>query len=150
MKNGFNTKNKLDYNGKIYTLNFNAKELDGKRVVSFTYDGQIVKGVKIDGTWTLPRNPTPKKMFDITYKRGDRTGSLNGWIKLSPGGKSGSVEFTLKTPFELVNSLHVKSSYDFVLPNRIIKFDYNRNDGKMISLNFIGSRQEEYGKSYGE
>ena len=149
-KKGFNTKNKLVYNGKAYSLHFDAKEDDGNLKVTLLYNGQLLKGVKIDGTWTLPGNPTPKKEFEIKYKRGPKAASLKGWFLVSPGGKSGSFDVALETPFEVVNTLHVKTSWDFVLPNRILKIDYNRNADKTFSFNLVGSRQAENGKQYGQ
>ncbi|XP_043197116.1 uncharacterized protein LOC122367779 [Amphibalanus amphitrite] len=149
-KNGFTTKNKLVYNGKTYSLNFDAKEVNGKREVSLSYSGQLLKGLQIEGTWTLPSNPAPKKEFDISYKRGPKEGSLKGSFQVSPGGKSGSVDIKITTPFKVVKSLDVDGSWDFILPNRILNINYNRNGGKTYSLDFVGSRQEEEGKPYGQ
>lgn len=137
-------KGRLDSDGKIYKLVLDAKEKKGKRVVSLEYDGQLVKDLKIGGTWTIPKDLESRKEFDITYKRGDREGTLSGFVLLGSSGLSGSFDVHLTTPFEQVADLKVNGNWDVVLPNRIVRVNYNRN-GRRFELDITGTRQEKHG-----
>ncbi|XP_037094790.1 uncharacterized protein LOC119114847 [Pollicipes pollicipes] len=142
-KTGFFLNVHLISDGQNYDLEIDAKENAGKRVVVLKYDGKMIKGLKIRGTWTIPRDLESRKEFDITYKRGSRKASLSGFVTLAASGKSGSYDIHLTTPFEEVADLKIGGNWDFVLPNRILNVDYNRN-GKRAELNFSGSRYAKH------